>query len=342
MKMTILPKTRKAKIRAALVIGVPILVITVFSYLMVAMPGSSYQGPLPALTTAETESAARLESVVRMLTEEIGERNVPEYEGLVASQDYLREHLESLGYAVNLQTYEVNRREVANIEVEIQGNRKPDEFIVVGAHYDSVGGCLGADDNASGVAVVLELARLLQSRSLDRTIRLVLFVNEEPPYFRKDTMGSVVYAKACAERGDNVVAMLAIETVGYYSDKKSSQEYPFPLNLFYSDTGNFIAFVGNLSSRSLARQTVSAFRESTQFPSEGAAPLGTIPGVGWSDHWAFWQQGYPAIMITDTAPFRNPNYHELTDTAETLNYEAMARITHGLIPVIEDLDRTVF
>ena len=170
-----------------------------------------------------------------------------------------------------------------------------------------------------------------------RTVRLVAFVNEEPPFCHTDLMGSRVYARRCRARDENVVAMLSLETIGFYVDEPGSQKYPFPFSLFYPDTGNFVGFVGNLGSRSLTRRSIRAFRESTDFPSEGLAAPGWIPGIGWSDHWSFWQEGYPGVMITDTAPFRYPHYHTPQDTPDRIDYDRFARVVMGVSGVVEAL-----
>ena len=181
------------------------------------------------------------------------------------------------------------------------------------------------------------LARAFAGRTPTRTLRLVFFVNEEPPHFQTEHMGSWVYAKQCRKRNENVVAMLSLETIGYYSDDKGTQKYPRPLSLFYPSRGNFIAFVGNVSSRRLVRQVVGSFRRHARFPSEGGAIPGFVPGVGWSDHWSFWQEGYEAVMVTDTAPFRYPHYHLPSDGPDKLDYERTALLVSGLERVVEDL-----
>ena len=209
--------------------------------------------------------------------------------------------------------------------------------MVVGAHYDSVLGSPGADDNATGVAAVLEIARACASLRWPRTLRLVAFVNEEPPFFLGGDMGSLRYARRLREEGRNVVAMLSLETIGYYSDRPGSQQYPFPFRFFYPERGDFVAFVGNIASRDLVRRTVASFRSQAGFPSEGLAAPGWITGVGWSDHWSFWQQGYPAVMVTDTAPFRYPHYHAGTDTPEKVDYERLSRVVAGLTDVVGEL-----
>jgi Zn-dependent M28 family amino/carboxypeptidase len=226
---------------------------------------------------------------------------------------------------------------VENLEWELTGAQHPKEIILIGAHYDSVLGSPGANDNASGVAALIEISRLLRTETPARTIRFVAFVNEEPPFFQTDKMGSRIYAARSREKGEKIVGMISLETIGYYSDEKGSRRYPFPFSFFYPDTGNFIGFVGNVSSRSLVHRTLEIFRSKTSFPSEGIAAPGWFPGIGWSDNWSFWEEGYPAIMITDTAPFRYPYYHTQHDTPDKIHYERMARVAEGLIEVIRHL-----
>ena len=208
---------------------------------------------------------------------------------------------------------------------------------MVGAHYDSVAGAVGANDNGSGVAAALELARLLREAKPARTLCFVLFVNEEPPFDTTEAMGSRVYARRARERGENIVAMFSLETIGYYSDRPGSQRYPFPLGFFYPATGNFIAFVSNLGSRRLLHQAIAAFRRRAEFPSEAVAAPAFIPGVDWSDHRSFWEKGYPALMVTDTAPYRYPHYHTAQDTPDKVDYERAARMVTGLHHMLREL-----
>jgi Zn-dependent M28 family amino/carboxypeptidase len=200
-----------------------------------------------------------------------------------------------------------------------------------------VAGAPGANDNGSGVAAVLELARLLRDATPARTLRCVLFVNEEPPFDQTDVMGSRVYARRSRERGENIVGMFSLETVGWYSEKPGSQRYPFPLSLFYPSTGNFIAFVSNLASRALLHEAIASFRRHAGIPSEGVAAPAFIPGVDWSDHWSFWQEGWPALMVTDTAPYRYPHYHAAEDTPDKVDYERLARLVTGLHGTLREL-----
>jgi Zn-dependent M28 family amino/carboxypeptidase len=301
------------------------------------MPGRSYSGPFLPLEQDQIEAERRLRQHVHTLADEIGERNVWQYAALLEAADYLDRNFRELGYSTASQDYQVQGKTVRNLEAELKGTTRPAEILVVGAHYDSVMGCPGANDNGSGVAALLEIARLLAGKSLARTVRFVAFVNEEPPFFQTGAMGSLVYASRCRQRNERIVSMLSLETIGYYTDAKSSQQYPFPFSLFYPNTGNFIGFVGNLGSRSFLHRVIRSFREKARFPSEGVAAPGGMMGIGWSDHWAFWQQRYPAVMVTDTALFRYPYYHTAEDTPDRVVYDRLARVTVGLARVTEDL-----
>jgi hypothetical protein len=172
-----------------------------------------------------------------------------------------------------------------------------------------------------------------------RTLRFVAFVNEEPPFFRTTLMGSRVYASGARKRNERITAMISLETMGYFTEARGSQSYPPILSLFYPDRGNFIAFVSNLGSRSLLRRCIGTFRETTPFPSEGLAAPSLVPGVAWSDQWAFWKEGYPAIMLTDTAMYRNPHYHKANDLPDRLDYSRMARVVTGMGQVVAELVR---
>lgn len=303
---------------------------------MIPMPGQSHQGPLPPLTDGQRILEQELRSHVQMLAGQIGERNVFCHDKLVMATDYIRTTLSGFGYEVKRQSYEVGGFGCENVEAEVRGSLRPDEIIVIGAHYDSVQGSPGANDNASGVAAMLALARAFAKIRQARTLRFVAFTNEEPPLFQTRYMGSRVYAKRSRERGETISLMLSLETIGYYSDEPGSQHLLFPLNLIYPSTGNFIAFVSNVENGFLVRQLVGSFRRQAQFPSEGGALWGLVPGVGWSDHWAFWKEGFPAVMVTDTAPFRYPAYHLSTDRPELVQYERMARVVSGLQAVIAE------
>ena len=310
------------------------LAILVGIWFMTGMPGSSWSGPLPPLTEKQQLIHDNLKHHVATLAGRIGERNVWRPRSMEAAAGYIRTTFEEAGYVVNVQSFTSRGLSVNNLEAVLPGHGAADEIIVVGAHYDSVAGSPGADDNASGVAALLELARLLAGKTLPRSVRFVAFANEEAPFFYGDEMGSNRYAARAQAQGERIEAMLSLETLGYYTEQPGSQRYPFPFSLFYPDTGNFIGFVGNFSSRALVRRAIGAFRAATSFPSEGVAAPSGMEGVHWSDHWSFWQAGYPAIMVTDTALFRYPHYHAATDTPEQLDYTGLARVTGGLAEVI--------
>jgi len=301
------------------------------------MPWRSYSGPFHPLSEDEMRLRDSLQKHVTALAEDIGERNIWHNTELQAAAGYVKRDLEHSGYSVSVQEYECKGVRVENIEAELPGADNADEIVIVGAHYDSVVGSPGANDNGSGVAALLEIARLLAGKKFSRTVRFVAFVNEEPPFYLSDSMGSRVYAVRSRARGERIVAMLSLETIGHYSDEPGSQHYPFPFALFYPHTGNFIGFVGNMSSRRLVHRVIAAFRKHARFPSEGVAAPGWITGIGWSDHWSFWKEGYPAIMVTDTAPFRYEHYHSVTDTPDRLEYDRMARAAVGLAEVVADL-----
>lgn len=306
-------------------------------FVMTPMPGKSYQGPLPALTTEEDRVKNELKRDLQTIAGDIGERHVDRYDQLVATADFLEASLVKAGYSVQRQTYLVGQRPCHNLEIEIKGRTQPDEIVVIGAHYDSVIGSPAANDNGTGAVAVLALARAFRGREIARTLRLVEFVNEEPPYYHTGQMGSVVYARRCHQRGEKIVAMLSLETMGYYTDAKDSQQYPAPFDRFFPSTGNFVAFVGNEASKNLVEKVLTSFRKNTRFSSEGVATMESLSGIGWSDHWAFWKEGYSALMVTDTAPFRYPYYHTRDDTPDKINYDGFARVVAGLEKVIGEL-----
>jgi hypothetical protein len=306
-------------------------------WVMFRMPGKNHRGPLPPLSDQERALAEQLRGDVETLALEIGERNIWNPDGMRRAADFLESELQIAGWRVERHAYQHQGETWHNIEAELMGTSQPEEIVLIGAHYDSVITSPGANDNGTGCAAVLALARHFAGTPQQRTLRVVFFANEEPPTFLGEGMGSFVYARRSRERGERIVAMLSLETIGYYSDEKGSQQYPAPLGAIYPSTGNFIAFVSNIGSRALLETSIGAFRRHTAFPSEGGALPAGIPGVGWSDHWSFWQFGYPAIMITDTALFRDPSYHTPHDLPQNLDYERLARVVAGLYPVVEEL-----
>ncbi|MFN2540663.1 MAG: M28 family peptidase [Chthoniobacterales bacterium] len=304
---------------------------------MIRMPGKNVATAAP-LSAEEIALREELRADVQKLAGEIGERNMARYPQLNAAADFIEQSFTRAALHPRRDSYELHGRACHNIEAEVRGNSPA--IVVIGAHYDSVFGCPGANDNGSGVAALLALARRFAGRSTSSGLRFVAFVNEEPPYFLSSQMGSSVYASRCKQRGDHIAAMISLETIGYYSDAPGTQTYPAPgLGAFYPKTGNFIGFVANTRSRALLRRAMSIFRAQKKIPSEGAALPAFIPGVSWSDQWSFWQHRYPAIMITDTAPFRYPHYHLPTDTPDKLDYDRFALVVSGMEKVIVELVR---
>jgi len=332
------PKGPNWKLRSACAALAVVLVFGLGWLLrMTQMPLRSYEGPLPPLSHEQSELADRLSADVNYLSTAIGERSVPRAGSLEATAEYLSGNLRDAGYVVTERKYSVAGQEVSNVEASLPGSDSTSGTVIVGAHYDSVAGTVGANDNASGVAAALELARLLQGSKLRKTVRFVLFVNEEPPYFQTNDMGSLVYARQLRSERVPVSAMISLETIGFYSDAPGSQKYPPVLGYFYPTRGDFIGFVGNAESRDLVRRSIRTFRESTSFPSQGLAAPPDWPGVGWSDHWSFWQEQFPAIMITDTAIFRYRYYHTPLDTSDKVDFTRAARVVEGVRRVVESL-----
>lgn len=329
----------------ALALGVLALALIWSGVMMFAMPGRSHEGPLPPLTEAQRELSATLEADVRVLAEEIGERNVYRPDRLERSAEWIAQRFEQLGYEVARQRYHVHESfvgdvESVNLEVEIVGRETPEEIVIFGAHYDSVLASPGANDNASGVAALLALAAAAAEAEVAprRTLRFVAFVNEEPPFFQTPEMGSYVYAARSRERGERIVAMVSFDGIGYYDEQVGSQMYPLPwLGMLYPSEGDFIAVVGNLASRGLVRRVLGTFREHAAFPSQGAAVPAVVPQVDWSDHWAFWAHGYPGVMVTDTLSFRYPHYHAGSDVPNQLDFNRMARVVEGMKAVMREL-----
>ncbi len=272
---------------------------------------------------------------VQILAEEIGERSFANVENLDNAASYIETEFTNLGYAVKKQTYHANGQSFSNLISQKTGSSDPEQIIIVGAHYDTVTGSPGADDNASGVAGLLEMARLWQGETGNKTVRFVAFTLEEPPFYKTELMGSRVYAQSIKD--ENITAMICLEMLGYYTS--NTQDYPLPLmGMIYPDKGNFIAMVGNLSSRSLVKEVEQAFKQNCSTPAESLSTFDFVTGVDFSDHASFWEIGVPAVMVTDTAFYRNPHYHAQSDLPDTLNYPPFAQTVWGLYHALLALD----
>ena len=295
-----------------LFLGIPVTTVGLW---LAGMPGRSGD-----LTVNEGVVKERIRADIEMLARTIGPRSPFKPGPLAHAAEHIRSTWSRLGYQVHEHPYKISYpfggQEVRNLEVIIEGTDASLPCVVVGAHYDTESGSNtpGADDNASGVALLLELSRALADAQLARTLRLVAFVCEEPPFFQTDEMGSLSYARKLDDEGVSVELMVSLESLGYYSQEEGSQKYPAGLGLAYPSRGNFVGVVGNLSSRRVMERVARLLMDSSSLPVETGAIPAFVPGVGWSDHWSFWQVGVPAVMLTDTAPFRNPHYHERTDT----------------------------
>jgi hypothetical protein len=315
---------------------------------MTGMPRPRIAGPLPPETTDERALARRLEQDVRELAVGIGERNLLREGSMQQAAAWIERRLREAGYQPERHTYELTGAGhgvlagmfADNLIAELPGLEKREEIMVLGAHYDSVPGSPGANDNASAVAVLLALAERLAGRPRARTVRFVAFANEEPPFFLSRDMGSYAYAERCRQRGEEIVAMVAMDGLGYFSQEPGSQSFPAPgLGLLYPDRGEFIGMVTRPRDLRFLRRALASFRQQGSLPAEGVALPSFIPGVAWSDHWSFWQHGYPGLLVTDTLPYRDPAYHTPEDTADRLDYLRMARVAVGLEAVVEALAR---
>jgi hypothetical protein len=322
---------------ALVVLAIAFIPLAIVWFIMVRMPGSSAPRSLPPPTAEESQVADHLRATVAELGR-FGERNLDHPTALGDAATMIERSFTNAGLSPQRDRIEVRGIVSGNIDAVLRGTAHADEVLVVGAHYDSAEGAPGANDNGSGVAALLELVNRFGRKPLSRTVRFVAFTNEEPPYFRKvGQMGSRVYAARMQDPGWHVVGMLSLETMGYFSDERGSQRYPFPFSLYYPDRGDFIGFVSNIDSSDFVRRVVGKFRAHATVPSEGGALPAKLPGVGWSDHESFYQLGVPALMVTDTAPFRYPHYHTIADTPDKIDYGRLARVVVGLAHVVESL-----
>ena len=285
----------------------------------------------------QTRMMSRLQAHVQLLAGDIGERNVLHPAALNDAASYIESEWNRQGYAVRQLAYEVSGVRCANLEIVRDGNTRRRQILLVGAHYDSVMGSPGANDNASGVAALLEISRKFAAIEPSMTVRFVAFVNEESPFFMSNQQGSMVYAKSARDRGDDIRLMASIETIGWYSNRPGTQRYPPLFNLFYPNRANFIGMVSDFRSGVAMRRLAQAFRAHSDFPLQTAATFRLVPGVSWSDHRSFWRQGYHALMITDTAFYRYLHYHANDDTPDKLAYLEFSQVTLALCAAFMDI-----
>jgi Zn-dependent M28 family amino/carboxypeptidase len=282
------------------------------------------------------EQPSRLRQHVNRLAIEIGPRNIFHYDALGEAAAYIRNGLEACGYVPDLQEYTARRKTFVNIAAARPGRSRGDEILIVGAHYDTHKNSPGANDNASAIAALLELARHFAPEEPPRTIRFVAFTNEEKPFTHTKAMGSRVYARACRERHEKIVGMLCLETIGFCSHDPGSQSLSLG-GLLLPTTGDFLALVGNRPSRPLLHRAAACLTREADFPIRPVTLPTHFPGAWSSDHWSFWKEGFPAIMATDTAPLRYRHYHAPADTPDKLTFDWLSSVTEALKALVTDL-----
>jgi Zn-dependent M28 family amino/carboxypeptidase len=306
-------------------------------FLVAALVMTNPAKPRPFASGVAAEPS-RLRSDVEELTGLPGYRCFERPDDLDRAAEWVRSALEASGLPVEDQPYVVGGRSFRNFIARYGPTGAP--LLVIGAHYDVCGEQPGADDNASAVAGLLELARLLGRHRPDvaHRIELALWPLEEPPNFRTPAMGSAVHASSLAAGNARAGAMICLEMLGYFSDEPGSQEFPAPgMGLLYPTRGNFIAVVGNVSSFAFTRDVKVRMAGATELPVRSINAPALVPGVDFSDHYNFWKHGWDAVMITDTAFYRNPNYHQITDTPDTLDYQRMAQVVTGVYAAMTTL-----
>ncbi len=338
MRITVQKASRKAKILGAIILVIAVLAAIILYPLVRTRYQASESHPLAPGELSEY--ARNLYRHVEAVTVDIGPRSHKDFEALDKTRNYIVENLRAWGCSPALHAFNYKGRQYFNIEAEIAGAKTPGEIIIVGAHYDTVEGTPGADDNASAVAVLLEMCRLLKGTSPARTIKLVFFSLEERPAFATRSMGSEVYARKQKEAGADIKGMVCLEMVGYFSNKPGGQTIPLPLlGKGISTTPDFIGVIGNNDSKDLVAKVRGSLEAGSRLPVESLVASSMVPGVDFSDHRSFWRMGYKAVMITDTAFYRNPNYHTSRDTIETLDFEKMADLLDGLVRAARDLSK---
>jgi hypothetical protein len=332
MNATVKDRGRNRSARRGCLRKLILLIVLGLTSLLIAVWFAVTQPLLPggAQTGAAAVEPSRLEAHVRMLCETLAPRDASHPENLDRVAAYLREEFaRARGAVVAEQPFEVSGRTYRNVIASF--GPETAERIVVGAHYDTAGARPGADDNASGVAGLLELARLFGEMPPPLRVELVAYTLEEPPYFRSRLMGSAIHAASLREQGVRVRAMFSLEMIGYFSDAPGSQQFPVQLlTAFYPSRANFISIVGKMDQGGLVRRVKRAMRGASALPVYSINAPRSIPGVDFSDHLNYWNAGYDAVMITDTAFYRNPNYHTYEDTPATLDYRRMAMVVAGV------------
>ncbi|MFA6320819.1 MAG: M20/M25/M40 family metallo-hydrolase [Candidatus Omnitrophota bacterium] len=298
------------------------------------------------ITSSISAEEAMLKSHVKALSSDIGKRNLTYYQNLELAAGYVRREFRKYGYEPQEETYYIpsgpyRNLPLTNIIAVKEGAAQKNKVIVIGAHYDTFQDAPGADDNTTGVAAVLELARLLRNADINSTVKFIIFPNEETDLVYKDNeMGSYRYAQGARQRGEDIEAMICIDMIGYYSDEPGSQKYPLALKPFYPDKGNFVGICGDFGSYDLVKKTVAEFKKNCDVPSEYMiAPASFLPQIMQSDHRSFWTFGYSAVWITDTCIYRNPYMHSRNDLYDTLDYKRMSKVVDCIYRLVLNLGK---
>ena len=327
-------KRRRRLARIMLILCLILATLGVLAWFWITQPLFSQ----PQMGQTISVDPARLETDVRELSEKLLPRDQTHPSNLDRTAAYIRARLAETGGRLSEQPFTISGNTYRNVICSF--GPQSNERIIVGAHYDSYHEYAAADDNASGVAGLIELARLLSHTNLPLQVDLVAYTLEEPPYFGTAHMGSVMHAQSLRKDGVKVKAMLSLEMIGYFSDAPDSQSFPVSLlRAFYPSRGNFIAVVGSLGEGGMARRVKRAMIGSSSLPVYSISAPRFVPGIDFSDHLSYWKAGYAALMITDTAFYRNHNYHTANDTAEKLDYQRMAMVVAGVYGAVIDLSR---
>ena len=297
------------------------------------MPGKSFTGPQPPLTKSELIVEKHVKEDVEHLSSLGPRQMLVAPQNLEATARFIEERFSAMGYETVSLPYQCRGQTVRNIEATLPGTDHDSAMLLIGAHYDSVRNTPGANDNASGVAAMLEIARMIKDMHPARTVRFVAFTNEEIPFFHTRHMGSIVYARLMRERGDHILGLINLDVLGYYSHERHSQRFPLPFRWFLPDIGDFVIIYGRTEDTGWIKQCVSYFRGNTPFPAQGASVPAWWPGAWSSDHAAFWRSGYPGIHVWSVA--RYPEIHSPRDTPDRLDYPDLARVTEGVGRLVE-------
>ncbi|MBI5363396.1 MAG: M28 family peptidase [Planctomycetes bacterium] len=308
-----------------------------FTWYLTDVPGTKTVGALPALDSEEEDLKGELQQHVVGLARDIGARSNSDPSRIASAIGHVEDALRRTGLQITREPIQAAGKSGMNLIADLRGSSKPNEIVLVGAHLDSPRGSPGADCDASGVAVAIELAQRLSSASSERTLRFAFFSLSEAPFAGTDGQGAFQHAKKCAEKQEKIVAALMLEGLGSFSDQPGSQSAPFPFSFSFPDKGDFVAFVSDVYSRDLLRRSIAEFRVRARMPSEGCAVPGVYPGFSGTDAAAFSRGGFPAVLVTDTGSLRYSEYGKPSDTHDRLDYARMARVAAGLQSLVASL-----